>query len=394
MKQAELAPAIKQICSEKGISEKDVLKSIEIALGAAYRKEYRSQEELVESEFNPQTGEAKFYRSWEVVPNDEEITNKERQIPLKKAKKKKKGIKVGDKIRQSLPQKEKFGRIAAQTAKQVILQQVREAERNHIYSIFKDKEGDIVNGVVQQIENGDVVIDLSQANGILFKSEQIPDEHYRVGQRLKLYIKEVEKSSRGSLIKLSRIHPKLISYLFKTEVPEIEAGTVEIKDIVREAGRRTKISVVSHQKNVDPVGSCVGQRGTRVQSVLAEIGNEKIDIIPYAKDPLTYIKNALSPAKISEIKLDKSAKKATVYVNEDQLSLAIGKQGQNVRLASKLTGYEIDIIEAGQEKKKEERKKKSPAKKKSAASKTETKNKTKTKKETKKRKKEVVKNDG
>ena len=194
MEQAELASAIKQICAEKGIKEKEVLESIEAALGAAYRKEYRSQEELVESEFNPQTGGTEFYRSWEVIPNDEEVTNKERQILLKEAQKKKKTIKVGDKIRKKLPQKARFGRIAAQTAKQVILQQVREAERSHIYSTFKDKEGEVINGLVQQIENNNVIVDLDQANGILFENEQIPDEHYRIGQRLKVYLKEVEKS--------------------------------------------------------------------------------------------------------------------------------------------------------------------------------------------------------
>jgi len=358
MQKQELASAIKQICGEKGISEKEVISSIEAALGAAYRKEYRHQDELVESEFDVKTGAMKFYQVWEVVADEEELTNNKRQIFLADAKKKKKTIKEGESIRKKLPTKADFGRIAAQTAKQVILQQVREAERTHIFESFKDKEGEVLNGVVQQVENQNVIVDLGSANGIMFENEQIPEENYRLGQRLKVYLKEVEKSPRGSLIKLSRTHPKLISYLFKSEVPEIDAGTVKIKDVVREAGRRTKMSVISLREGVDPVGSCVGQRGTRVQSVLAEIGNEKIDIIPYDKDPKVYIKNALSPAKVLQININEKKKTAEVKVDEDQLSLAIGKQGQNVRLASKLAGYEIDIIDASQKEGKEETTKK------------------------------------
>jgi len=369
MQKQELASAIKQICAEKSISEKEVISSIEAALGAAYRKEYRHQDELVESEFDVKTGAMKFYQVWEVVADEEELTNNKRQILLADAKKKKKSIKEGESIKKKLPTKAEFGRIAAQTAKQVILQQVREAERTHIFESFKDREGDVLNGVVQQVENQNVIVDLGSANGIMFENEQIPEENYRLGQRLKVYLKEVEKSPRGSLIKLSRTHPKLISYLFRSEVPEIDAETVEIKDIVREAGRRTKMSVVSNQEGVDPVGSCVGQRGTRVQSVLAEIGDEKIDIIPFDKDPQVYIKNALSPAKVLQIILNEEKKTAEVKVDEDQLSLAIGKQGQNVRLASKLTGYEIDIVDASQKEEKEEAPKKAvkkPAKKKVA----------------------------
>ncbi len=349
MKKEELAAAIKEISHEKNIDESDVLESLESALGAAYRKEYRSGDEIIECNFDISSGKMEFYQVWEVIDDEEEEYNKKRQMPLKKAQELDEDAEVDSQVEKKLETKDKFGRIAAQTAKQVILQQVREAERDQIFETFKEREGEVVNGTVQQIENKNVIVDLDKANGMLFSSEQIPDENYRIGQRLKVYIKEVEDTSKGALIKLSRTHPKLISYLFKTEVPEIESGAVEIKDIVREAGRRTKMSVVSNQEGVDPIGSCVGQRGTRVQAVLSEIGNEKIDIIPHDEDPATYIKNALSPAKIIEIKLDEKNSRAKVYVDEDQLSLAIGKQGQNVRLASKLTGYEIDIVNKGEE---------------------------------------------
>lgn len=247
----------------------------------------------------------------------------------------------------------------------MILQQVREAERNNIFQAFKDKEKSVINGVVQQIENNNIIVDLDRATGIIFKNEQIPDENYRIGQRVKVYLKEVEMSSRGPIIRLSRTHPKLIEHLFTKEVPEIESGTVKIKNIAREAGVRTKMSVISSEESIDPVGACVGQRGTRVQAVLSEIGSEKIDIIPYSDNPETYIRNALSPAKVTEIKIDDKKKLATVKVDDDQLSLAIGKHGQNVRLASNLTGFEIDIVglKEGEEGETEKQK---PADKKSA----------------------------
>ncbi len=348
MNKEELLAAIRQIGSEKDIDEKEVLSSLEDALGAAYRKEYGHPEEQVASEFDPETGKMNFYRVFEVVEEDD-LTSNKRQLTLEDAKKLDKKAEIGGEVREKLEKKDQFGRIAAQTAKQVILQQVREAERDNIYSKYKEKEGTVVNGVVQQVENRSVIVDLDKVTGVMFESEQIPDENYRIGQRLKVYIKEVEKSNRGPVIKLSRTHPKLISYLFSQEVPEIESEVVEIKDIVREAGLRTKMSVVSNEDEVDPIGSCVGQRGTRVQAVLSEIGNEKIDIIPYSDEPGSYIRNALSPAKVAEITIDDENKQAEVKVEEDQLSLAIGKKGQNVRLASKLTGYEIDIVESKEE---------------------------------------------
>jgi len=311
MNKEELMAAIRQIGSEKDISEKEILSSFEDALGAAYRKEYGHPEEQVASEFDPETGKINFFRVFEVVEEDN-LTSKKRQLTLDEAKNLDKDAKIGGEVREKLKKRNQFGRIAAQTAKQVILQQVREAERDNIHSKYKEKEGTVVNGAVQQIESRSVIVDLDKVTGVMFESEQIPGENYRIGQRLKVYIKEVEKSNRGPVIKLSRTHPKLISYLFSQEVPEIESGVVEIKDIVREAGLRTKLSVISNEEEVDPIGSCVGQRGTRVQSVLS--------------------------------------KQAEVKVDEDQLSLAIGKKGQNVRLASKLTGYEIDIVESKKEK--------------------------------------------
>jgi N utilization substance protein A len=353
MNKEELTAAIRQIGSEKDINEETVLSSLENALGAAYRKEYGHPDEQITSEFCPDTGKMKFFRIFDVV-EEENKTNNKRELSLEEAKKIDKKAKIGGQVKEELEKKEQFGRIAAQTAKQVILQQVREAERDNIYSKYKEKEGTVANGVVQQVEPRNVIIDLDKITGVLFENEQIPDENYRIGQRLKVYIKEVEKSNRGPVIKLSRTHPKLISYLFAQEVPEIESGTVEIKDIVREAGLRTKMSVISNEEGVDPIGSCVGQRGTRVQSVLSEIGNEKIDIIPYSEEIELYIRNALSPAKVAEIKIDEDSKNAKVTVDEDQLSLAIGKKGQNVRLASKLTGYEIDIIESNSSKPSEE----------------------------------------
>jgi transcription termination/antitermination protein NusA len=346
MDKEQLLAAIRQIGSEKDIDEEEVLSSLEDALGAAYRKEYGDPEEQISSEFDPETGKMKFFRVFDVVDDEEEVSNKKRELTKEEAKKIDEDAEVGEQVREELEKKDKFGRIAAQTAKQVILQQVREAERDNIYDKYKEKEGSVVNGVVQQIENRNVIVDLDNVTGIIFESEQVPDEDCRVGQRLKVYVKEVEKSNRGPVIKLSRTHPKLISYLFGQEVPEIESGVVEIKDIVREAGVRTKMSVDSNEEGVDPVGSCVGQRGTRVQSVLSEVGNEKIDIIPYSENIDNYIRNALSPAKVSEIKVDEENKAVKVSVDEDQLSLAIGKKGQNVRLASKLTGYEIDIVES------------------------------------------------
>jgi len=360
MDPAQFGPAIKQICEEKGISEDAVIETIEAAMASAYRKDYGGADWKVKADFDIKTGKTKFFRVFDVTS---EVENEENQISIKDANKKKtdkktkksvkskkaaktKKYKEGDQILEPLEEPEDYGRIAAQTAKQVVIQRIREAERDVIYEEFKKKEGEVINGVVQQMEGRNAIIDLGRANGVLFPAEQIPQEKYYVGQRLKVYIVAVEKTSKAPLISLSRAHEGLIKRLFELEVPEINAKSVEIKGIAREAGRRTKMAVCAHQEGVDPVGSCVGQRGTRVQAVLAEIGDEKIDIIEWEKDPEKYIEAALSPAKIVKVKLNKSKKTARVSVSEEQLSLAIGKEGQNVRLASKLTGFEIDVEKA------------------------------------------------
>jgi len=268
--------------------------------------------------------------------------NSEKHIMLAEAKKIDPKIEPGQELQETLEAQEDYGRIAAQTAKQVILQKIREAERETIFSELKQKEGEIISGICQRVEGGRVFFDIGKTLGILNREEQIPGEFYRPGLRLKLYILSVEESPKGPLIFLSRAYPKFVSKLFELEVPEISAGSVQIKSIAREAGSRTKIAVVSIQERVDPIGSIVGQRGTRISAVINELGGEKIDAIEYSDDPEKYIANSLSPAKVLEVKrLPKN--KALAIVPEDQLSLAIGKKGQNVRLAAKLTGWKIDV---------------------------------------------------
>ena len=268
--------------------------------------------------------------------------NPERHIMVKEAKKIKPKIKVGEELIIDLQPKKDYGRIAAQTAKQVILQKIREAEREAVYEEYKSKEGEIISGIVQRVETRNVFLDLGKTLGVLPKNEQVPGEFYRPSQRLKVYILKVEKTPKGPLIFLSRAYPKIVSKLFELEVPEVSAGQVVIKSLAREPGSRTKIAVVSTAEGVDPIGSMVGQRGTRVMAVINELGGEKIDIIEYSDDPGRYIANAMSPAKVAEIKI-MPKNKALVIVPENQLSLAIGRDGQNVRLAARLTGWKIDV---------------------------------------------------
>jgi len=334
--------AIEELCEEKGLDKEIVISTVEAALAAAYRKDYGKPRQAIRAKMDPKTGEAEMSQVTTVV-DDEEFENPEAEISLTDAKKIKKDYKIGDEIIEPLPKEENFGRIAAQTAKQVIIQRIREAERDMIFSEFKDKEGTIGNGSVQQIEGKNVIVSLGKVNAIMFPSDQIRDERYYVGQRLKVYIKEVAQTSRGPQVLVSRSDEGLIKGLFELEVPEIANATVEIKSLAREAGSRTKMAVIANDENIDPIGSCVGQRGTRVQSVLAEIGDEKIDIILWDEDVERFIMNALSPAKCEKIVISSKDNKAIVYVPEDSLSLAIGKNGQNVRLASKLTGWGIDI---------------------------------------------------
>lgn len=335
--------AINQICDEKKLSRDVVISTIEQAMAAAYRKEYGKPKQILRAELDLQDlAKTKMYQVFNVV-SEEEFTEEMNQISEKDAKKINKKLKNGDEHVVKLPSKADFGRIAAQTAKQVIIQRLQEAERDVLIAEYKSKEGELANAIVQQIGPQDVIVNIGRTNAILPYKEQIPREKYYTGQRIKVYVVSVEESTKEPKILVSRSRPEFIAKLFEIEVPEISADTVKIESIAREAGSRTKIAVSAHQEGLDPVGSCVGQRGIRIQSVLAEIGLEKIDIILFNENPETYIINALSPAKIEKVKVNKKTLSADVNVKDDQLSLAIGKNGQNVRLASKLTGYKIDI---------------------------------------------------
>lgn len=338
--------AIEQIAEEKGLPLETVMETVEAAVAAAYRKEYGNPHQILRAEIKNSTDDAKIYQVFTVV-TEEEFEDENHQKLLKDAKKINKSAKLGETVEIELPYHKDFGRIAAQTAKQVVIQRLREAERTMLYDEFKQKENQIINGVVQQIEGDTVVVSLGKINGVLPPQERIPTERPFTGQRLKVFVLTVEETSRGPRIVVSRAHPNLVAGLFTLEVPEIAAGTVEVKAIAREAGSRTKMAVRALQQGLDPVGSCVGQRGTRVQAVLSELHEEKIDIVLWDDDMKRYIGNALSPAKIDKIELDLKEHRARVHVAEDQVSLAIGKGGQNVRLASKLSGWGIDIVREG-----------------------------------------------
>lgn len=335
--------AINQLCDEKGLSKEVVLETIEAAIAAAYRKDYGKPSEIIKVKLDLDNNQTEVFKVSEIV---EEVENPDAQKTLAEAKKIDKKAKLGEQVQIPLKAHAEFGRIAAQTAKQVIIQRLREAERDMLYQEFREKEKKIINGVIQQVEGTNVIIDLGKLNGLILPSDQIPQEKYYSGQRLKVFVREVEDTSRGPRVLVSRTDPGLIHGLFELEVPEIPQGTVEIKEIAREAGMRSKVAVWTDQKGLDPIGSCVGQRGTRIQAVLAEISDEKVDIILWDKKTEQFIINALSPAKVEKVKLSKKDNKAKVQVAEDQLSLAIGKGGQNVRLASKLTGWSIDIEKA------------------------------------------------
>ncbi|MBI5530657.1 MAG: transcription termination/antitermination protein NusA [Candidatus Doudnabacteria bacterium] len=342
----QLEQALDQIAEEKGISRQELISMIEASLAAAFRKDYGEKNQNIVVEFNPENMATKVFDVKVVVENESEVEeDPQKFIILEEAKKLKKSAKVGDEIKTDITPKTgtSYGRIAAQTAKQVIIQKLREAERNVQFSDFKAKERTLQNGLVQRIEGDTILVDMGKATGVLFPSEQIRGEKYAIGQRLKVLILHVEPATKGPKITLSRSHPDMVRKLFELEVPEIFNGSVEIKAVAREAGSRSKIAVISTQDGIDPIGSCVGQKGSRVQTVMAELGGEKIDIIEYSDDPVKFIANSLSPAKILNVQLDEEAKEAKVGVLEDQLSLAIGKAGQNVRLAARLTGWKIDI---------------------------------------------------
>jgi N utilization substance protein A len=340
--------AINLLAEEKNLPRDTVVETVEAALAAAYKRDYSDKDQEARAELNQETSQIRIFISRAIVADDE-VENDQLQIGLSAAKKIKKDAKVGTEEEPEMLETEvelpgDFGRVAAQTAKQVIIQRLREAEREIIFTEYSDKEGMVLNGNVQRVEGNMVYVDLGKATGILFSSEQIPGERYYTGQRLKVYVLRVEQATRGPQIVLSRAQAGLVKHLFELEVPEIEAGTVEIVNIAREAGVRSKVAVRSHAAGVDAVGTFVGGRGSRVQAVMGELGEEKIDIIPYADEVETYIANALSPTKVAQVELHEDDKKAIVRVPEDQLSLAIGKQGQNVRLAAKLTTWNIDIV--------------------------------------------------
>jgi N utilization substance protein A len=361
-----LQSAFEQLEEEKGIPKEKIIETIQDALAAAYKKDYGKKGQIIRANFDVNTGKTEFSQvkiavdesmlkpepeeAEEEIPEEEtegEIKkvrfNPEHHIMIEEAKKIKKSAKTGDEMIFPLETKKDYGRIAAQTAKQVIIQRIREAERSSVFSEFKNKQNEIISGIVQRIENNNVFVDLGRTTAVLPRDEQIKGERYRVGERVKALVFLVEETPRGINIYLSRSHPKFIAKLFEMEVPEIANGAVEIKGIAREAGSRSKVAVYSKEDGIDPVGSCVGQKGVRINTVISELGGEKIDIIEWSGDSVQLINNSLSPAKIIEVETNEKEKEAKVIVDENQLSLAIGKGGQNVRLAAKLTGWKLDI---------------------------------------------------
>ncbi len=405
MPKSELALAIEQVCDEKNIPYESVIESIEAALAVAYRKEFGNKLLNCRVEFNPDDGSTRIFDVKEVVedPTEEELEELERKekeraegkdrkdkpeekkeeekkekektddekkegeegseedeeeqrrfnprtdIPISEATKIKDDAEIGDEIITELPVPEGYGRVAAQTAKQVIIQKLREAERETLFNQYKDRVGEIVNASVQRIEGRMLYMDLGQATAIMPPPEQVPNENYKIGDRYKVYLRSVEKTNKGPEIIASRAAAEMVNQLFSMEVPEINSGSIEVKSVAREAGSRSKIAVQSLADNIDPIGSCVGQRGARVQTVMNELGGEKIDIIEFSDDAVKFIVNALSPAKIISVQLDEEEQTAKAFVNEDQLSLAIGKGGQNVRLAAKLSGWKIDVVKEDEE---------------------------------------------
>ncbi|HEY9586086.1 MAG TPA: transcription termination factor NusA [Candidatus Paceibacterota bacterium] len=347
----------------RGIPRERVIEAIEAALATAYRKEFGKRNQVVRAKFDIATGKVDFFQVKTVVDEskvlmtDEELENERTENPeslrvlfnpeahilIEDARLIKKDAKLDDEIVFPLESKGDFGRIASQTAKQVIMQKIREAEKISVVGEFGKREGEIVTGTVQRIERGNIFVDLGRATGLLAYDERIPGEHFTQGERVRAYLYKVEESPRGVFLRLSRAHPKFVEKLFEMESPEVANGTVTIKAIAREAGSRTKIATFSDDPHIDPVGSMVGQRGVRVSTVMSELGGEKIDIIEWSADPKTFIEDALSPAKVMGVEIDETKQEAYVEVSEDQQSLAIGRGGQNVRLAAKLTGWKIDI---------------------------------------------------
>lgn len=366
----EISNAIKHICEEKNLPLDAVIGAIEAALAAAYRKDFGDKNQNIKVVFNADNAQTVVFdvktvvadvdleeqekeleilrerrEAGEDIDEDEEIKrfNPRSEIMLSEARLINTDYKIGDVIETKLEIPAEYGRMAAQTAKQVIIQRLREAERDHVFNEYQDKEGTLVLGTVTRREGRRYLVDLGQATAILPPEEQIPREGYNTGARLNFYVVKVHMTNKGPEIILSRTHPDIVKELFAMEVPEIAAGSVEIKGIAREAGSRSKVAVHTDEESIDPIGSCVGQKGSRIQTIISELGGEKIDIIQWEEDPKKYIINALSPAKVNKIEIDEESRIAAVTVNEDQLSLAIGKSGQNVRLAARLVGWKIDI---------------------------------------------------
>ena len=335
----ELLQIADAVAREKSIDRSIVITAMEDAIQKAARSRYGSETE-VRAEINPKTGEMRLSRLLLVV---DAVENDATQIAVEDAKKRNPAAQVGDYIAEALPPLE-YGRIAAQSAKQVIVQKVREAERDRQYQEYKDRIGDIVNGIVKRVEYGNVVVDLGRGEAIVRRDEMLPREVFRNGDRIRAYIYDVRREPRGPQIFLSRTHPQFMAKLFAQEVPEIYDGIVEVKAVARDPGSRAKIAVISRDSSVDPVGACVGMRGSRVQAVVNELQGEKIDIIPWTADPANFVVNALAPAEVAKVVLDEDRQRMEVVVPDQQLSLAIGRRGQNVRLASQLTGWDIDIV--------------------------------------------------
>ncbi len=344
----DLIKVLDEIEKEKGISKEVLIDAIEVSLVSAYRKNYDQGKDSVEININKDTGQVKVFTKKIVA---DKVKKASTEISIEEAQQFKKGdIKIGEEINIEITPKE-FGRIAAQTAKQVIVQKIREAERKAIYERYIDKVKDIVTGIVQRQEHYNFIIDLGKTEAILPPNEQVKSEIYSKGKRMKFYVVEVKKTSKGPRIVLSRTHPDLLKRLFELEVPEIHEGLVEIKHIAREAGKRSKIAVTSRDDKVDSIGSCIGDRGSRIKSIMSELQDEKIDVIKWHEDDKIFIANSLNPAKVLFVKLYEKEKRALVIVNDLQLSLSIGKEGQNARLAAKLTGWKIDIKSESQYKK-------------------------------------------
>jgi N utilization substance protein A len=337
----ELLTAVGQLCSEKGVPKEIVIEALEAALVSAYKRNYNDPAEALTAEIDQASSDVRIFHHPTVVESEPESRD---QITVEEARKTTPGAKLGDELNiEVTPPNFNLGRIAAQTAKQVVVQKLREAERKMVYDEFAEREGEIVHGIVQRIEQGNVLVELGRAEALMPRTEQVPTERYYPQQRIRVYVSEVNDTHRGPQIIVSRAHRFMLRRLFEQEVPEIYNGTVELKAIAREAGARSKVAVAARQAGIDAVGSCVGMRGVRIQNIVNELGGEKIDVVEWSEDPARYVANALSPAQVTEVVTSEEQKTATVVVPERYLSLAIGKEGQNARLAAKLTGWRIDI---------------------------------------------------